>query len=780
MTTNEKDVYLLTGVEIKMYDPSSGNLVDSVSEETKQEEEQLQIEENNTYNESEYEEEYQEDDEYTEEEDEQNDEHQASTVIGEAQEADSEDPSNKLDGLPAPIRRKKKEKEITLYESFVGKITTHGMYHTSRKSVKGKIVVKDILVHNFPIFPVEIITALDGTIDESVTYIKFVFKSIDGEFKEVIIPSGAANDFKEVKKAGFLAPSPLNHSKVLALINDVISNGSLNKKTGYSQCGWTSDLMHHIRPDNDLYVGKKIKVTEVKGSSDLYFSMLSEFVLNCPQMAFGLAFAAAGYMRGYITVTSLTPFYILYGKAHMGKSKTCQLIASLQGNPMKGKGNNIDWNTTMIGFHKFLANNNHGVLVVDELDNLFLKNNITHAATLIMDITNGGGRAYSDQYRNTHQGESWNNSVIASTNLRIEDVAGGTMKEQALFTRLMQIDVEDSVLHNYTGGQYRLEQLSQIMSENYGHFYPKAIEKIKAKGNEYKARLDELLKELTTDIKLVDLQNEPRSLEMLALAQVGAELVGDVLGEKEGAACQAAVDIIIERFKRSEDELISKKQNEDANTYEMLKSFITDNAQRFRWENYAYCQGNRLDMKKSQIDQAIEFSSNATKASTGALGVVVQETVMDHALDYNGYVLLNPSAFDSLARYGISKDKMISAAKNLGMLREQGGKNTKKLSDKYKAMLSGVSRAYQIELKDISDILEFEVPEVAPEENLKEITPVKEPDFTTEHLSENENGQLSPEIEQQLDKIMEDYDKFGFTDWDNIGASIQNKTNKGE
>jgi hypothetical protein len=71
------------------------------------------------------------------------------------------------------------------------------MYHTSRKSVKGKIVVKDILVHNFPIFPVEVIKALDGTIDESVTYIKLVFKSIDGEFKEVIIPSGAANDFKE-------------------------------------------------------------------------------------------------------------------------------------------------------------------------------------------------------------------------------------------------------------------------------------------------------------------------------------------------------------------------------------------------------------------------------------------------------------------------------------------------------------------------------------------------------------------------------------------------------
>ena len=123
---------------------------------------------------------------------------------------------------------------------------------------------------------------------------------------------------------------------------------------------------------------------------------------------------------------------------------------------------------------------------------------------------------------------------------------------------------------------------------------------------------------------------------------------------------------------------------------------------------------------------------------------------------------------------------MISAAKNLGMLREQGGKNTKKLSDKYKAMLSGLSRAYKIELKDISDILEFEVPEVAPEENLKEVVPAKESDFTTEHLPENENGQLSPEMEQQLDKIMEDYDKFGFTDWDNIGASIKNTTNKGE
>ena len=107
MTTNEKDAYLLTGVEIKMYDP------DAVSEETEQEqeEEQLQIEENNLDNESENEEEYQEDDEYTEEEDEQNDEHQASTVIGEAQEADSEDPSNKLDDyLPLSAERKKKKK----------------------------------------------------------------------------------------------------------------------------------------------------------------------------------------------------------------------------------------------------------------------------------------------------------------------------------------------------------------------------------------------------------------------------------------------------------------------------------------------------------------------------------------------------------------------------------------------------------------------------------------------------------------------------------------------
>ena len=778
MTTNKNDIYLIGDKEIELYDP------DAVSEETEQEqeEEQLQIEENNLDTESENEEEYQEDDEYTEEEDdEQNDEHQASTVVGEAQEADLLDPSNKLDGLPSPIRRKKKEKEITLYESFVGKITTHGMYHTSRKSVKGKVVVKDILVHNFPIIPVEIITALDGTTDESVTYIKFVFKSIDGEFKEVIIPSGAANDFKEVKKAGFLAPSPLNHSKVLSLINDVISNGSLTKKTGYSQCGWTSDLMHHIRPDNDLYVGKKVKVTEVKGSADLYFSMLSEFILNCPQMAFGLAFAAMGYMRGYITVTALTPFYILYGSPHKGKSKTCQLIASLQGNPMKGKGNNIDYNTTMVGFHKFLANNNHGVLVVDELDNLLLKNNVA-GATLIMDISNGGGRGYSDQYRNTYQGESWNNSVIASTNLRIEDVAGGTMKEQALFTRLMQIDVDDPILHNYKGGQYRLEQLSQIMSENYGHFYPKAIEQIKVKGKEYKARLNELLKELTTDIKLVDLQNEPRSLEMLALAQVGAELVGDVLGEKEGAACQAAVDIIIERFKRSEDELISRKQNEDANTYELLKSFITDNAQRFRWETYAYAQGNRLDMKKSQIEQAIEYSNNATKSNTGALGVVVLNEIMDHDLDYNGYVLLNPSAFDSLSRhYSISKDKLITATKNLNVLREQGGKSTYKLSEKYKTMLSGVSRAFKIELKDINKILTVEEhDEVAPEEKLKEVVPAKESDFTTEHLPENGNGQLSPEIEQQLDKIMEDYDRFGFTDWDNIGASIQNKTNKGE
>ncbi|EHR6224278.1 DUF927 domain-containing protein [Salmonella enterica] len=776
MTTNKIEVFLVRDGDID-YDSIPDNVV---SDEVEQEEEQLQNEESNLDNESEIEEEYQEDDEYTEEEDDQNDEHQASTVIGEAQEAGSDDPSNKLDGLPSPIRKKKREKEITLYESFVGKITTHGMYHTSRKSVKGKVVVKDILVHNFPILPVEIIKALDGVVDESVTYIKFVFKSIDGEFKEVIIPSGAANDFKEVKKAGFLAPSPLNHSKVLALINDVISNGSLNKKTGYSLCGWTNDLMHHIRPDNDLYVGKKVKVTEVKGSAEKYFSMLSEFVLNCPQMAFGLAFAAMGYMRGYITVTALTPFFILYGEANKGKSKTCQLIASLQGNPIKGKGNNIDWNTTLIGFHKFLANNNHGVLVVDELDNLFLKLNVSHAATMIMDITNGGGRAYSDQYRNTHQGESWNNSVIASTNLRIEDVAGGTMKEKALFTRLMQIDVEDPIIHNYKGGQSRLEELTQIMNENYGHFYPKAIEQIKAKGKEYKARLKELFTELTSDIKLVDLQNEPRSLEMLALAQVGAELVGDVLGEKEGAACQAAVDIIIERFKRSEDELISKKQNEDAETYDMLKDFITDNAQRFRWEKYAYVQGNRLDISKAQIDQAIEYSSNATKSNTGALGVVVQTEIMDHSLDYNGYVLLNPSAFDSLTRYGISKDKMISAAKNLGVLIDQGGKSTYKLSGKYKSMLSGVSRAYKIELKALHDILNIEVPEVAPEENLTEVVPAKESDFTTEHLSENENGQLSPEIEQQLDRIMEDYDKFGFTDWDNIEASIQNKTNKGE
>jgi len=610
-----------------------------------------------------------------------------------------------------PVKLKEKRDEVVYFMSKKGKITSEGMFFTvSKKERDGSIKSWFQKVHDFTILPYSVTIALDDPIEKEKEFIKLRFMSVVGTLKEIMVPAGAVTDFKKLKEAGFVPPTPSAHSKVCQLITDVIRNGELEKKSGYTMCGWTEDLEHHIRSNDDIYVNRQVQMTSVKGEAEVQLQAYREMIDDSPLFAFSISFAASGYLRGVIK-SLLTPFFNIFGDPHMGKSSILHLLAAMQGNPLKGHGNLLNSNTTITGFHNHLVLNNHGLVLIDELDSMFNQDK-GKAGENILDITNGGGKGYSDQYRNYKQGAAWLAAAICSMNAPISNYSGGSNKEKALLSRMLEIDILDDELKRFSCKP--VHWINTIM-ENYGHFYPIAIETIKNNAKKYVSFYNEFNTELEADIKMADLQEKPRLLEMLTFAMCGAQLVGDILGEEARAKCVDAVNIMLTRYKRMEDSEISLKRQEQLACYDTFKNFIANNAGRFRWEGKAYVSRTRTrDMDLAQESQAAEHTVQATRMAQGALGVVVQNSVMEHSLDFDGYVLLNSMAFEAMKRQDISKDSLIDAAKGLNVLAQQNDsgkiRNNVKVSKKFAEVVG--NRGYKIWLKDLEE---------APEPTLAEL-----------------------------------------------------------
>lgn len=550
------------------------------------------------------------------------------------------------------------------------------------------------LIHPFAAIPVETLGSLEAD-GEVHVHVKVRIQTSRGTEQTLTIPQGDLTTFgpsSPLARSGWPIPAQSARSKVAAALLAALKAG-VPSRDGFAGCGWVVAEKLHLRPGHELYTGMTPALTSVAGNPETWRQTVGAMVADSPACALAIAAAFGSYLRGVVNqAASLSHIFQIHGEHRRGKSTILSAVASIQGQPNKGIGSAVfDSATTNVGFEFLLAASNHGFLAVDEIDEILRRDGGTNR---LMYLTNGGGRAKGDAFGGLHMGRTWNSTMITAGNATISSLCRGDMKEGALITRVFELDILDADLHTFTDRQAASRYLPEL-SANYGHGYTAAIEAITAKPDYWRSLYNEYYDELTNDNALRHFDEERRFAVFVALAQVGADLAGEVLGGDAATDCSEAVSRLIERYRRDDDDTLENADREALAKIESFKQFIADNAARFRWQGFAWTED-----KLHQEGKARDLSNDAVKG--GALGLIITRRPMEHSTDFEGEAILNPKGEDLMMKAAqLSSQDFALAARRFGLLKTQGdGRDHVKVNGKTKEAV-GSSRALRIELREV-------------------------------------------------------------------------------
>lgn len=570
-------------------------------------------------------------------------------------------------------------------------ISVTGIHERTTKAKSGPQLVK---IHPFALVPVETLDSIEAD-GKTTVHVKVQFQTARGTIQYLTIPQGELTSFgptHALARAGWPIPAQSARSKVAAVLLSALKAG-VPTREGFAGCGWVVPEKVHLRPGHELYTGETPALTSKAGNVETWRATLKDMVADSPACALALAVAFGSYLRGIVAQqASLSHIFQIHGEHRRGKSTILAAVASIQGGPNKGAGSAVfDSATTNVGFEFLLAASNHGFLAVDEIDEVLRRDGGTNR---LMYLTNGGGRAKGDAFGGLHMGRTWNSTMITAGNATISSLCRGDMKEGALITRVFELDILDADLHTFTDRQAASRYLPAL-SENHGHGYGLVIEAITARPSYWRDLYNEYYDELTNDTALRHFDEERRFAVFVTLAQVGADLAGEVLGEEAASDCSEAVSRLINRYRRDDDDMLGNADREALAKIESFKQFIADNAARFRWEGYAWTED-----KLHQDSKARDLTTDAVKG--GALGLIIQRRAMDHSTDFEGEAILNPKGEEMMMRNAmLSSQDFALAARRFGLLKTQGeGRDHVKINGKTKEAV-GSSRALRIELREV-------------------------------------------------------------------------------
>ena len=593
---------------------------------------------------------------------------------------------------PKPKVAKKPAAKPAWFRNKEFVINDDGIYSIVGETKDKKPILKQI--HPFAAVPMATLDSieLDGT---QSMYVKVRFQSGKGTEEFVTIPQGELSNFATthlLARSGWPLPAPANRSKVIAALLAAQKMGLPNEQ-GYTSCGWVKPSELHLRPGHPLYTGAAPELASRRGNADMWREVMRDMIADSSACALAIAIAFGSYARGLVGQQSgLSHIFEIHGEHRRGKSTILAAVASIQGSPNKGVGSTLfDSATSNVGFEFLLSASNHGFLAVDEIDEILRRDGGT---TRLMYLTNGGGRAKGNALGGLHMGSTWNTTMVTAGNATISSLCRGDMKEGALGTRTIELDIMDADLRTFTSSQVASKFLP-VLSENYGHGYEIVIEAIKTKPEFWKSMYREYWDELTSDAALRHFDEEHRLAIFVALAQVGADLAGEVLGGNAARDCSEAVSLFIERYRRDDNDTLDNAARESLSKIETFKQFIADNAARFRWQGYAWSADKLL-----QDGKAKDLSADAIK--NGALGLIRQDKLMEHDTDFEGEAILNAKGEEMMERYaGLSSTDFALAARRFGLLKTQGdGRNHVKVNGKTQREI-GSSRALRIVLREV-------------------------------------------------------------------------------
>ncbi|WP_426750963.1 DUF927 domain-containing protein [Enterobacter cloacae complex sp. 418I7] len=617
-------------------------------------------------------------------------------------------------------------KEEIYFTCSEGKITSEGIFFTTvKKGTQGEPdQVLYVKKHDYFLQPMEVYTAIDSNDEE---FVKFRFSTLSDKIREVFLPNTDLNNFGkrgELLQSSFPPPPPNIISRLSSLVLSAIKALPKEKKafTGYAKPGWTADGKYHIRPGHPMHIGIGAEYgTLMKaGSKELQYSAIKRAIDDALITAAIYSAAIAGYMRGKIWQTSVSHSLILHGEKGRGKSAQLMGVAAIQGKPTnEEKTNFFSGKSTEASLDREFAGNNHGVVALDESDDVLLADK-KKGISRFMNFGNKGGNTRMENGKSTTY--SFDLTLFASFNANYQDLISGSEKTEALNARMIGIDINHPLLKTFSDVK-KVNEYRNTLLENYGHMYEDIIEYIKNNERKIKDKYDSVFNEIYDDKAMYILkEKEPRALEFLAICYAGAEALGDILGDdKYRIKAIEAIDVLVSEYRSanidSEIDLEKEKKLKPMATYYQLKEFIITNPNRFYWKSMAFAEPNddyfnrSHDLIKIQKAKAKEINNRLSGNNT-VLGVIDITKIMKDESDLNGSIMLNEAGYREFEKsYGITKSSLLQAVRAINMIAEDKTKLNQKFAEK---LNFDNLRGYKISLSEVEILSETPDVKVIP------------------------------------------------------------------
>jgi len=595
-----------------------------------------------------------------------------------------------------------------LYEGgAIGRITARGFWKEDKDG-------QWYCVHPLPLWPVEIIEAAASDGSKSV-YVRVRFARIHGGVGEVKLPLGELGGFGRkdhpLVRGGWKPPTNKRAAAVEEMLTYAIKDQSelmiLPTREGYETAGWVSHD-EHVRPGMDVYVGPAPGSTVTAGKRQVWQKVMTELMEDSGILAFCAAAALGSMFRGIVPLPHSTSHILnLTGAPSRGKTTVLKALSSLAGVP--DKPSYVDGASTARGLENRLASSNHGWLFVDEIDQLLMKD-ADGGATTLMFISNGGGREKATQTGGTITGATWTVTAVTTGNKALLDLAASAKKGEALTTRIFELDILDGDLTTFTEVSALPSRL-HLLSENHGWGYPAAVEAIRCRRGEWIKTFYDYDEELRGNPRLSAIfSDQARLLAFFELALLGADLAGEVISEKAGAAAHEAVSLAMARYEQDPENAVGQSLQRQHKLLLDLHHWLSLNAGRFLWKGYAHRERARdtlntgfseVSEETRQVEQARHLANMAMGNSRGALGQIHQVRLMENDTDFEGTLVLGAAALDELERSGgIDRAELTTAAKTFGLLQtNEKDRDGYKLSTNLARQLGGGSRGLKLLLR---------------------------------------------------------------------------------
>lgn len=611
------------------------------------------------------------------------------------------------------------QKETIYFECDEGKITNRGIY---LRNIKKSGEQYDLLKHPYYIFPMEVYRAIDSN---NEAFVKFQFQTIADEVSEVFIPNAHLNNFSkhgELQQAGFPPPPASIVSRLSALILLALKALPADKKSfiGYSQPGWTADGKFHIRPGHPKHIGIGAEYGSLMkaGTKEAQYETYRVGIKESLLVGFNMAAGVAGYMRGKIFNSSVSQMIVYHGKKNAGKSTLLQAIAAIQGKPTtEAKTNMFSGKSTEASLDREFAGNNHGVVALDESDDVLLSNK-TKGISRLMNFGNKGGNTRMESGVSTTY--SYDITLFASFNADYEETIGGHEKSEALGSRIIGIDIMHPKLNTFKDAK-SANNFRNGLLENYGHMYEDIIDYIINNHDKIKEKYTEMYNEIFNDTAFYFLRDDqPRALEFFSICYAGAMALGDILGDEECTVrAIEAINILVDEYRSEniDNAMMQEKERKIVphSIYESLKEFVKTNPYRFHWKKYAFAEQHdeynisshdlhRLQKQKAKDINARHSGNNVT------LGIIEINQVMFHEDDFQGFLYLNELGYKEFEKaYNIPKGNLIRALKNINLIALPSSEKTDEVKLSLNLALKNSflkSRTHKIILQEVNVLSE--------------------------------------------------------------------------